>query len=149
MRHDGYGPDFNHGVNEPTFTPGVGGPLNQNLNFMYLGGSVFGQIPLTEAIFQPLVARQVLDARRHSIQTAKNDALLMTARAYFRVHEFRGRYTGAIDVVRRGKMLTAGSPRSAKILSRESKLTGQNRFWPTSNSTPPWRGRNGVLPAPI
>ena len=40
-----------HGVNQPTFTPGVGGPLNQNLNFMYLGGSVFGQIPLTEAVF--------------------------------------------------------------------------------------------------
>lgn len=31
----------------------------------------------------------------------------MTARAYFRVHEFRGRYAGAINVVRRGKLLTA------------------------------------------
>ena len=27
VRHDGFGPDFDHGVNEPTFTPGIGDPL--------------------------------------------------------------------------------------------------------------------------
>ena len=107
VRHDGYGPDFNHGVKEPTFTPGVGGPLNQNLNFMYAGGSFFMQVPLTDAIFQPLVARQVLNGRRMDIQAAKNDALLMTARAYFKVHQYRGQYAGARDVVERGRLLVA------------------------------------------
>ena len=36
MRHDGPGPDFNRGDNEPTYIPGLGGPLNQNLNFLYV-----------------------------------------------------------------------------------------------------------------
>ncbi|MBX7073819.1 MAG: TolC family protein [Pirellulales bacterium] len=105
VRHDGFGPDFNHGANEPDFVPGVGGPLNQNVNAMFIGGSVYGVIPLTEAIFQPLAARQVLDSRRWDIQTAKNDALLITAKAYFSVHQRRGQYAAALDVVRRGREL--------------------------------------------
>ena len=36
------------------------------------------------------------------IQTAKNDALLMTADAYFRVHQYRGMYAGALYCVERG-----------------------------------------------
>ena len=92
IRHDGFGPDFNHGVNEPTFVPGLGGPLNQNLNAMYIGGSAYGIIPLTDAIFQPLAAAQVLDSRRRDIQAAKNDALLATAKMYFTVHQYRGQY---------------------------------------------------------
>jgi outer membrane protein TolC len=105
VRHDGFGPDFNHGANEPDFVPGVGGPLNQNVNAMYIGGSVYGVIPLTDAIFQPLAARQVLDSRRWDIQTAKNDALLTAAKAYFGVHQRRGQYAGALDVVQRGREL--------------------------------------------
>ncbi|HWB00271.1 MAG TPA: TolC family protein [Pirellulales bacterium] len=105
IRHDGFGPDFNHGVNEPTFVPGVGGPLNQNLNWMYIGGSFYGVIPLTEAIFEPLAARQVLDARRFDVQAAKNNALFVTAHQYFMVHQYRGQYAGAVDVVARGEKL--------------------------------------------
>ncbi len=105
VRHDGFGPDLNHGVNEPGYVPGVGGPLNQNLNFMYAGGSFYGIVPLTDAIFQPLVARQNLNAKRFDIQTAKNDALLVTAIEYFNVHKYRGQYAGAVDVIRRGALL--------------------------------------------
>ncbi len=105
VRHDGFGPDLNHGVNEPTFVPGVGGPLYQDLNWIYIGGSVYGVIPLTDAIFLPLVARQALNAKRHDIQTAKNDALLMTARSYFDVHYYRGQYAAAVEVTNRGHEL--------------------------------------------
>jgi len=105
-RHDGFGPDFNRGVNNPGFGfPGGGGPLNQNLNYFYGYGSVYQVVNVTDAIFEPLAARQVLDSRRLDIQAAKNDALLATANAYFDVHQYRGQYAGARDVVERGQKL--------------------------------------------
>lgn len=119
VRHDGNGPDFNHGVNTPQ------SPLNQNVNWMYIGGgllqSAYGTGALVsdsnsapvamrqppnmtaDMIFQPLAARRVLNSRTWDIQTAKNDALLQTAEAYFRVHEWRGRYAGALDAVAKGR----------------------------------------------
>jgi outer membrane protein TolC len=105
-RHDGFGPDFNRGVNHPGFGfPGGGGPLNQNLNYFYGYGSFYQVVNVTDAIFEPLAARQVMDARRQEIQAAKNDALLATANAYFDVHQYRGQYAGARDVVERGEKL--------------------------------------------
>ena len=107
VRHDGFGPDFNRGVNNPSYGfPGGGGPLNNNLNWMYVGGSLYGIVPMTDAIFQPLAARQVLNSKRHDIQAAKNDALVATAHAYFGVHQYRGQYAGCLDVIRRGEELT-------------------------------------------
>ena len=88
IRHDGGGPDFNKGV---LTAPSV--------NYFYAGGGLnlsnsglFDFVNLTDAYFQPLVARQVLNSRQWDIQTAKNDALLLTADAYFRVHQHRGKY---------------------------------------------------------
>ena len=59
-------------------------------------------VNLTDAIFEPLAARQVLNARHWDVQSAKNDALLQTADAYFRVHQYRGMYAGALYTVERG-----------------------------------------------
>jgi outer membrane protein TolC len=106
VRHDGLGPDFNHGVSNQTFVPGQGGILSQNLNWMYGGGGLNLIVPSTDAIFQPLSARQVLNSKRFDIQAAKNDALLAIAFAYFGVHQYRGQYAGAIEVVDRGEQLT-------------------------------------------
>src|SRR5207249_3500277 len=74
IRHDGGGPDFNKGI---LTAPSV--------NFFYAGGGMWGNIPLTDALFEPLAARQVLNSRHWDIQAAKNDALLQTAAAYFNV----------------------------------------------------------------
>ncbi len=112
-RHDGFGPDTLGGVNIPqgvttlgTYNPSTfGRPLNQNLNYLYAGGALFIIHNSTDMIFKPLAARQVLNARRWDIQTAKNDALLQTARAYYNVHRARGQYAGALDVVERAKRL--------------------------------------------
>jgi hypothetical protein len=114
-RHDGGGPDFNGGVNIP---PGInslgipdptsnGRPLNQDFNWFFSGVSLFQVISMTDAIFQPLAARQDLNARRWDIQAAKNDALLETARSYFNVHRSRGQYAGAIYCVIQGRRLLA------------------------------------------
>jgi len=100
VRHDGYGPDFNLGINT------LERPLNQNVNFLYSGfGLINTTVETTEMVFQPLVKRQVLNSRKWDIQSAKNDALLQTASAYFGVHEWRGRYAGALDVVAKGNKL--------------------------------------------
>lgn len=123
VRHDGFGPDFNRGLNPP-----LGGqkiPLTQDVNWLYAGFGVIqsaygpanlitdsNSAPVTmrrppnmtaDMIFQPLAARQVLDSRRWDIQTAKNDVLLQTASAYFRVHEHRGRYAGTLDCVAKAR----------------------------------------------
>lgn len=105
LRHDGFGPDTNRGNNPPYNPASQSLPLNQNINWFYTGGGLYTIFPLTDAIFEPLAARQVLTSRRWDIQTAKNDALLETARAYFDVHKYRGMYAGAVDVVERGRKL--------------------------------------------
>src|SRR5262249_44656676 len=101
IRHDGGGPDFNKGI---MTAPSV--------NYFYAGGGLnvsnsglFQFINLTDAYFEPLVARQVLSAQQWEVQTAKNDALLQTANAYFRVHQSRGKYAGALYCVERGRDL--------------------------------------------
>jgi outer membrane protein TolC len=112
LRHDG--PiDFNRGVN---ISEGInaqgqpdpasfGKPLNQNINWFYSGAGLYAVASMTDAVFLPLLARQDLNASRWDIQTAKNDALLRTARAYFDVHRYRGQYAGALYTVERGRKL--------------------------------------------
>jgi outer membrane protein TolC len=113
-RHDG--PiDFNQGINVP---PGVGifgqpapggfgKPINQNYNWFMAGVGLYQVVAMTDVLFQPLAARQVLDSRRWDIQTAKNDVVLEVARSYFNVHRFRGQYAGALYTVKEGRKLIA------------------------------------------
>jgi outer membrane protein TolC len=136
-RHDGIGPDLNNGqvipkgvnaLGQPA--PGaLGRPLSQNVNLFY-GGAGFTWAPsgpnyffqpdpsepllpspqfqfASDMIFQPLHDRQALNSARWDLQTAKNDALFMTAKAYFDVHRHRGRYAVTIDAVQRGRRLVA------------------------------------------
>lgn len=93
-RHDG-------GIQDLT----TGRLAKAGTNFFYAGGGVNLIVPATDALFTPLAARQVLAARRLEVQTARNDALLETATAYFTVHEKRGTYAGALDAVGRGRDL--------------------------------------------
>ena len=94
IRHDGGGPDFNKGI-----------MTKPSVNFFYAGPGLWQYVNLTDAIFEPLAARQVLNARHNDIQTAKNDALLQTADAYFQVHQYRGMYAGSLYCVERGHLL--------------------------------------------
>ena len=90
-RHDGGGPDFNKGI---MTAPSV--------NFFYGGGGMTAYFATSDALFEPLAARQMLNSQHANIQAAKNDALLMTADAYFHVHQYRGMYAGALYCVERG-----------------------------------------------
>jgi outer membrane protein TolC len=91
IRHDGGGPDFNKGI---LTAPSV--------NLLYGGAGLWEIVALTDVVFEPLAARQALNSRQFDIQTAKNNALLMTADAYFKVHQSRGMYAGALYAVERG-----------------------------------------------
>ena len=98
IRHDGGGPDFNKGV-----------LTSPSVNYFQAGGSLavsnpglFQMLNITDAFFEPLIARQVLSSRQWDIQIAKNDVLLITADAYFKVHQSRGMYAGALYAVERG-----------------------------------------------
>jgi outer membrane protein TolC len=101
IRHDGGGPDFNKGVmTSPSvnfFEAGAG------LNVSNAG--LFQFVNLTDAFFEPLIAQRVLNSRQWDIQTAKNDALRLTADTYFRVHQYRGIYASALYCVERGREL--------------------------------------------
>jgi outer membrane protein TolC len=94
LRHDGGGPDFNKGI---MTAPSV--------NYFDAGAGLYLFLNLTDAYFEPLVARQVLNAAHWDTQAAKNDALQRTADAYFRVHQYRGMYAGALYTVELGRDL--------------------------------------------
>ncbi len=54
---------------------------------------------MTDAIYAPLAERQFVQARNLDVQTAKNDALLSVALAYFDVQQARGILAGDQDCV--------------------------------------------------
>ncbi len=56
---------------------------------------------VTDAIYAPLAAKQVVRARQSDLQAARNDSLLSVAEAYFNVQQARGEVAGAADAVRR------------------------------------------------
>ncbi len=69
------------------------------------GGGVTLVVGITDAIFRPLAARQELAARQWNVQSARNDALLAVAAAYFDVQEARGRLAGNTDSVAKAQDL--------------------------------------------
>jgi outer membrane protein TolC len=116
IRHDGGGPDFNKGI---LTAPSV--------NFFYAGGAANQFVNLTDAIFEPLVARQVLNSRNQDIQAAKNDALLATADAYFMVHQYRGMFAGALYTVEQGRDLVERIARlSTELVSQDEVARARN-----------------------
>jgi outer membrane protein TolC len=70
-----------------------------------LGAGPSAVFALSDAIFAPLSARQVLRARESALQTARNDTLLAVAEAYFNVQQARGDLAGAEDVAQRAQDL--------------------------------------------
>jgi outer membrane protein TolC len=81
-------------------TQGQSGNFYINSKDQFLaGGGLTARVAVADALFAPLAARQVLRARQIDVQTARNDALLATAEAYFDVQQARGRLAGTQDVV--------------------------------------------------
>lgn len=83
----------------------TGGLVMPSTNFFLGGAGLTVEFATTDAIFAPLAARQVMQARQSTIQTARNDALLSVAEAYFTVQQARGTYAGMLDAVAKCKAL--------------------------------------------
>lgn len=93
-RHDGLYP-----------SPATGVPYSNSRQAITLGPGIQAIFATTDAIYEPLAARQVVRSRRYDIQAAKNDALLEVSVAYFNVQQARGRMAGAVDTVFKGREL--------------------------------------------
>ena len=76
----------------------------------------------TDAVFRPLVARQELLSRQWDLQSARNDALLDVAAAYFDVQQARGQLTAARDAVAKSEDLVTTIQGLAKGLVAEIEV---------------------------
>lgn len=70
-----------------------------------VGAGPYAVFALSDALFEPLAARQVVRARDAQLQAATNDSMLSVAEAYFNVQQSRGELAGAEEVVRRAEEL--------------------------------------------
>jgi outer membrane protein TolC len=85
-------------------------------------------IPINDAIFAPLSARQVVRARQADVQSATNDSILAVAEAYFSVQQARGELAGAIDasartveLARRTEKLAAGLVSPVEVVRAQAE----------------------------
>jgi len=85
---------------------------------LMLGAGPSAVFAVSDAIFGPLAARQVLRARQSMLLATRNDSLLAVAEAYFNVQQARGNLAGAEDVVHRAEDLL----RRAEELARTGEI---------------------------
>jgi len=93
---------YRHDGQNVTFT---GVPAINSRQSVTVGPGVSAVFATTDAIYEPLSAKQILKARQYEIQAAKNDALLEVSIAYFNVQQARGKLAGSIDTVNKGREL--------------------------------------------
>lgn len=73
----------------------IQGPvINDSRSSFIVGAAPYAVFAVADAIFQPLVVRQTVSARRAELQAAANDTLLSVTQAYFNVQQARGELAG-------------------------------------------------------
>jgi outer membrane protein TolC len=83
------------------FQEDQGDVISPSKSSFLVGASPNVVFAVTDAVFAPLVAKQLVLARESDLQSAHNDSLLAVAEAYFMVQQARGEVTGAVDALRR------------------------------------------------
>jgi outer membrane protein TolC len=71
---------------------------------------------VTDAIYAPLAAKQVVRARQSDVRAARNDSLLSVAEAYFNVQQARGELVGAVNSAQRTEDLAKRVEKLSEIL---------------------------------
>lgn len=94
-----------------------GGIVVNSRNEVLGGGGLTAIFALTDAIYEPLAAKQVLRSREFDLQAARNDVLFDVAEAYFLVQQARGRYAGFLDAVAKARELVGRVEKLAKNLT--------------------------------
>jgi outer membrane protein TolC len=75
--------------------------VNTSRDSLYTGGAPLAIFAVTDAIFTPLAARQVVRAQAANIQTSRNDTLTDLAQTYFDLWEAQADLASIMDVDRR------------------------------------------------
>jgi outer membrane protein TolC len=83
----------------------IGNVFGTSKQGFMVGGAPYLVVSVSDAIFSPLAARQVVRAREAGVQAAANDTLLAVVQAYFTVQQARGQLAGSLDAVRRAEDL--------------------------------------------
>ncbi len=109
---------------------------------LLVGGGPTAVLPIGEALYAPLAARQVVRARHAGVQAAQNDTTLAVAEAYFTVQQARGEVAGSIDTLRRAEELVKLTEKVAPDLAPTVEA---NRA--QGGSRPPAAGGRGRLRA--
>ncbi len=93
-----------------------GNILGTSKSSFLVGAGPSAVFALTDAIFAPLAARQVVRAREADLQAASNDTLVAVAEAYFNVQQARGDLAGSVDAVRRAEALVEQTEKLADLV---------------------------------
>jgi outer membrane protein TolC len=93
-----------------------GDVINNGKSSFMLGNGPSAVFAVSDALFGPLAARQVVRARQADLQASTNDTVLAVALAYFNVQEARGDLAGAEDAVRRSEDLVRRTEKLAPSL---------------------------------
>jgi outer membrane protein TolC len=94
FRHDGVLQNFFTGEN-----------FRKGRQSFFVGGGPSLSVGLTDAIFAPLAARQVVAARQADLQAARNDVLFTVSQAFFNLQAARGRLLGVGASISRAELL--------------------------------------------
>jgi len=100
-----------------------GNILDSSKSSFMAGAAPNAVFALSDAIFAPLAARQVVQSRRSSLQAATNDTALSVAEAYFNVEQARGELAGALDSERRSEELLKRTTELAHDLAPPVEVT--------------------------
>src|SRR5262249_41494614 len=100
-----------------------GNIIDTSKSSFMLGAAPNAVFALSDAIFAPLAARQVVQAREAELQASTNDTPLSVAEAYFNVQQARGELAGAIDAVRRSEELVLRTTELARDLAPPVEAT--------------------------
>ena len=110
FRHDGQIQDI------------VGNVFPTSRSSILLGGGPQANVSLTDAVYAPLAAKQVIRAVRAEAQAVQNDTTLAVAIAYFDVQQARGDVAGSVESLRRADDLVARTVKLAPELTPEVEV---------------------------
>ena len=141
-------PSANVGADYIRHTGGIqdttGNLLVESTNSFIAGGSAVLRVATTDAIFEPLAARQVLASRRIDTQTARNEApagyggiVLPRASGARTYAAMTDADTKAVDLVRRVQSLAGG-------LVAPDEIDRARRCTPNSSNPCKWRASSGA-----
>ncbi|WP_149111433.1 TolC family protein [Limnoglobus roseus] len=110
FRHDGQIQDI------------VGNVFGTSRSSLLLGAGPQAVVSVTDAVYAPLAARQVLRGVQANAQAVRNDTMLAVAVTYFEVQQARGDVAGALETLRRADDLVARTEKLAPDLTPDVEV---------------------------